>query len=167
MPSRHPDGAEALVEPLYLLAFFLVATPAMDFVSSIVPLRPGDIQWRFASVGLLSGFLLTPLLGITIAMGVASFAEHLRFQRILAVVNLTLAVAFLVLMVFFLLDIFQLRAAVQEEAEAAFSSAATKAVLKHCSFIVMIGVLGWRGWRMSRWAIPETRRQQGAVMLGN
>jgi chromate transport protein ChrA len=167
MSSRQLQGPEALVAPLYLVAILLVATPIMDFATSIIPLRPSDIEWRFASVGLLSGFLLTPLLGIALAMGVAQLAEHQRFQRVLAIVNLVATVLFAALLLFFLLDIFQLKSAVQPEAADAFGSAATKAVIKHCSFIVALGVLGWSGFRMSRWSIPEPRRKQAAVIVGS
>lgn len=167
MSPKRPDGAEALIAPAYLLAVLLVATPIMDFVTSIVPLRLGDIEWRFASVGLLSGFLLTPLLGIALAIGAAHLGGHLRFQRLLAVVNLVVAVSCIGLLVFFVLDIFQLKAAVQPEAAQAFESAALKAVIKHVSFALTLGFLGWRGIRVSRWGAPaESRRPQAAVIVG-
>ncbi|MEP7384203.1 MAG: hypothetical protein ABI910_21180 [Gemmatimonadota bacterium] len=164
---KQPEGPEALIAPLYFLAFLLVATPVMDFATSIIPTRPSDIEWRFASVGLLSGFLLTPLLGIALAMGVARFAGHLRVQRVMALLTLTAAGLFVALLLFFLLDIFQLRSAVQAEAAEAFSSAATKAVIKHASFVVALGVMGWSGFRMSRWSRPEPRRKQSAVIVGS
>lgn len=168
MSHSRPGGAEALIAPLYLLAFLLVATPLMDFVTSILPLRVGDIEWRFASVGLLSGFLLTPLLGIALAVGVAHLGGHLRFQRLLAILNIVVAVVCVALQVFFVLDIFQLRAAVQAEAADAFQSAALKAVIKHVSFFLTLGYLGWRGLRISRWGRPaEARRQQAAVVVGS
>lgn len=167
MSFKQPEGADAMVAPLYFVAFLLVATPAMDFATSIMPTRPSDIEWRFASVGLLSGFLLTPLLGIALAMGVAHFSGHVRFQRVMALLNLTATALFVLLLLFFLLDIFQLRSAVQPEAADAFSSAATKAVIKHGSFIVALGVLGWSGFRMSRWSLPEPRRKQSALIVGS
>jgi hypothetical protein len=143
MSHKHTEGPEALMPPLYFVALLLVATPLMDFVTSILPLRTGDIEWRFASVGLLSGFLLTPLLGVALAMAVAHIATHRRFQRVMAVLNLAIAAIFVVLLLFFLLDIFQLRSAVEPEAAEAFAGAASKAVIKtprHCS----LGMLGWR-----------------------
>jgi len=167
MSSRLLQGPEALVAPLYLVAFLLVATPTMDFATSIIPMRPSDIEWRFASVGLLSGFLLTPLLGLALAMGVAQLAGHLRFQRVMSILSLTATVLCAALLLFFLLDIFQLKSAVQPEAADAFGSAATKAVIKHGSFIVALAVLGWSGFRMSRWSIPEPRRKQAAVIVGS
>ncbi len=166
MSPKRPDGAEALVAPLYFLAFLLTATPVMDFVTSILPMRMSDIEWRFASVGLLSGFLLTPLLGIGLAMAVAHFADQGRLQRTMAILNLSIAVIFVALLVAFLLDILQLKSAVQAEAQEAFVSAAVKAVIKHVCFVIALGFLGWRGFRMSRWSLPEARRPQSSVLIG-
>jgi hypothetical protein len=166
MSSKHPDGPEALIAPLYFIAFLLAVTPTMDFVTSILPLRWSSIEWRFATVGLLSGFLLTPLLGIIIAMGVAQFAQHLRFQRILAIVNVTVVMSFIALFVLFLLDVFQLKSVVQADALEAFKSAATKAAIKHVSFIVALGWLSYSGFRVSRWRAREVRRRPAAVVIG-
>lgn len=166
MSSRHPDGPEALVGPLYFVALLLVATPTMDFVTSVLPFRLGSIEWRFASVGLLSGFLLTPLLGMVLAMGVAQMASHLRFQRVVAVVGLTVTVLFAALFVLFVLDIFQLQSVVQEEARDAFSSAAQKAAIKHLCFLVALGWLSYGAIRVSRWSVPEPKRRPAAVVIG-
>lgn len=166
MSPKRPDGPEALIAPLYLVAILLVATPAMDFATSIIPIRLGDIEWRFASVGLLSGFLLTPLLGVALAMGVAQFGGHLRFQRILAVLNLLVTVAFAILLVFFLLDVLQLQGSVPAESKPAFASAALKALIKHACFIVALAFLAWRGMRVSRWSSPDKRRGPASVVVG-
>lgn len=166
MSQNNTEGHDALIGPLYFVAFLLVATPVMDFVTSIIPMRTSDIEWRFASVGLLSGFLLTPLLGLSLAIGAAHIAMHRRFQRVLAVLNLIATLLFIVLLLFFLLDIFQLRSAVDPEAAEAFASAASKAVIKHASFIVALGALGIGGLRVSRWSVREPRRKQAAVIVG-
>lgn len=166
MPNRRLEGPEALIPPLYLVAALLVFTPALDFLTSVLPFRVGNIEWRFASVGLLSGFLLTPILGIALAMMVAGWAGHARFQRVLAIVNLSTLALFLVVMVMFLLDIVQLRSVVQAEAKSAFEGAAIKAVVKYVSVMVAFGYLGIRGWSASRWSDPAPRKAQAAVIIG-
>ena len=168
MTSRRFDGAEGLVAPLYFVALLLVATPSLDFITSVLPLRPGNIEWRFATVGLLSGFVLTPLLGIILAILTAAWAEHMKFQRIVAIVNAALTVVFAVVIVLFLLDIVQLRGVVQAEAKPAFEGAAFKAVLKHVSFVIATGWLALRGFQASRWSVQESRRAgAGAVVIGS
>ena len=166
MTSRRSDGAEALEAPLYFVALLLIATPSIDFITSVLPLRPSNIEWRFATVGLLSGFVLTPLLGVVLAMVVALQAGHTRFQRVIAVLNAGLAVVFSITVVLFLLDIVQLRSAVQPEARSAFQGAAAKAVLKHLTFIVALGWLARRGFLASSWSAPQAKRQVAAVVIG-
>ena len=69
-PFRKISGA------LYLTAALLVLIPIVDFVTSIVPYLPGSSKWRFASSALFAGFLLTPLLGVALAMIVAGLMNH-------------------------------------------------------------------------------------------
>jgi hypothetical protein len=156
--SRSFDSLELLLAPLYFIAVLLIATPMMDFATSVLPLRLESIEWRFATVGLLSGFLLTPLLGILIAIALAAYADHLRFLRVLSIVNGVGAVLFVALLIFFALDVIQLRSVVQEQAKAQFQAAAVKAVVKHATFILALGWLSVRGYRASRWSVPSSRR---------
>lgn len=158
MTPRSFENAESLVAPLYFIAALLIATPLMDFATSVVPLRPGSLEWRFASVGLLSGFLLTPLLGLVIALAVAAYADHMGFVRVLSILSGGVAVIFVIVLVLFMLDIVQLRSAVQDQARAAFKGAATKAVIKHVSFIAALGWLAIRGFRASRSEVPARRK---------
>jgi len=158
MSSRHFDSLELLLAPLYFIAALLIATPVMDFATSILPLRGSSIEWRFATVGLLSGFLLTPLLGIVIAIALAAYADQLRFLRILSILNGVVAILFSIRLILFALDVIQLRSVVQEQAKGAFQAAAAKAVVKHATFILALGWLSVRGFRASRWALPARMR---------
>src|SRR5712692_6641542 len=79
MPNGRSSAAvERLVAPGYLLAALLVVVPLVDYLASIWPPRLGEVQWRYASEGLLAGFLLTPYLGLALASGVAAWREHGR-----------------------------------------------------------------------------------------
>lgn len=166
MSSRHFDSLETLLGPLYFIAALLIVTPLMDFATSVLPLRVSSIEWRFATVGLMSGFLLTPLLGIVIVIALAAYADHLRFLRLLSVLNGTVAVLFVILLILFALDVIQLRSVVQEQAKGAFQTAAAKAVVKHATFIVALGWLSVRGFRASRWSVPA-RKRVTAVPVGS
>lgn len=167
MTSRPFDSAEPLVGPIYLIAALLVLTPVMDFATSVLPLRVDNIEWRFATVGLLSGFLLTPLLGLAIAYAVASWADHAAVLRILGILSLVVTGLFVVLLVFFGLDIVQLRSAVQDQARPQFQAAAAKAVVKHVCFIIALGWLGFRGLRAARWALPLHKRQASSSIIAS
>jgi hypothetical protein len=162
------EDADWLAGPLYLLAAVLVLTPMFDFVTSgVVPPQAGNIEWRFATVGLLSGFLLTPMLGVALAMFVAALMEHHGVQKSLAILNLAVCGLFVVLLLFFLLDVVQLRSAVQAEAKAGFQAAAFKAVVKHLIFVVVTGYFGMRGLKAARQRRPETRKPQASIIIGS
>lgn len=135
---------ERLAAPLYLVAALLVVIPGLDFASGVLPLRVDNIEWRFATVGLLSGFVLTPFLGITVAMIVAGSQGHGLVLRVLGVTTLVLAVMLGLVLGGFVLDIVQLRNAVSPEAQTAFQSAAWRAIAKHGAFVVALGWLGRR-----------------------
>ena len=156
MESPRLDPEEALIGPVYLVAALLVIMPAVDFVMSVGAPQPGSVQWRFATVGLLSGYTLTPLLGVAVALGVAGLAGHAWVQRVLVWVSLSASVVLLILLASFMLDVLQLRLSVPEEGQRAFRSASARAVLKHVLSVVAFWYLGWRGRRM----IPERSREK-------
>lgn len=166
MSQRRSEIIETLAGPLYLIAFLLIATPVLDFVSGVLPLRIDNIEWRFATVGLLSGFLLTPVLGIVLAILVAASSGHDLMQRIAGFLVIAVAVVFAIVLVFFLLDIVQLRSAVQEEARSQFEGAAWKAVAKHLLFIVVMGWLGMRMLRIPR-SVAAAAKRPAAVVIGS
>jgi hypothetical protein len=160
MSSRPPtSGAlEAIAAPLYAFAALLVAIPALDFVQSVGMPQLGNLQWRFATVGLLSSVLLTPLLGVVIAMSVASLRGHVVAMRLLALASAIAAGALVVLVAGFLLDVFQLRSGVPEAGRAGFRTASMKAVTKHLAVALILGFLAARAWRVSAWRAPAPER---------
>ena len=149
MTRKHFDPDEQLAAPLYALAVLLVGWPMIDFVQGIGAFSPGNIQWRFASVGLLSGALLTPMLGVALAMVVAAVRGHVVFQRVLAILNLVAAIVLVLLLIAFLLDVLQLRGVVPDQRQREFTSASGKAILKHATAAAMFAFLSVRGFQLS------------------
>ena len=85
-PFRKISGA------LYLTSALLIFIPIVDFVTSIVPYLPASSKWRFASSALFAGFLLTPLLGVALAMIVAGLMNHRFVLRWIGILSLLVAV---------------------------------------------------------------------------
>jgi hypothetical protein len=154
--SNRLDPEEALAGPLYLVAFVLILIPAVDFLLSIPPAELGSVQWRFAAVGLLSGYTLTPILGLALALVVSAVLKHHNVQRLLVILCLTIALALIGLSLGFVLDVLQIRASVAEDGRPAFNSAWMRAVIKHALSAVALGYLGWRARRM----IPARTRHR-------
>ena len=156
MPAPRLEPDEALAGPLYAVAAILVAMPAVDFLMSVGSPQLASVQWRFATVGLLSGFTLTPILGVALALGVAGLRQHAMVQRVLTVLSLLTAVALFVLLLGFILDMLQLRRQVPAEGLPAFKSASLRAALKHAMSASAFAYLWWNGRRM----VPERSRSK-------
>jgi hypothetical protein len=142
------DPEEALSGPLYLVAMVLVAIPALDFLMSVPALDFGSVQWRFAAMGLLSGYTLTPILGISLGFVIASVLEQHRVKLALVILCLTIGVAILVMSLGFLFDALQLRSSIPADGRAAFNSAWRRALLKHLLSAIALLYLGWKARRM-------------------
>ena len=154
--STRLDPEEALGGPLYVVAALLVVFPIVDFVLSVPSAQLSNVQWRFAAAGLLSGYTLTPILGLSIAFVVAAFLKHYALQRLLVVLSLLLAAAFLALSAGFALDMLQLRQSIPDEGRAAFSSAWKRAGVKLVLTPLALAYLGLRARRM----IPAKSRHR-------
>lgn len=166
MALKPLDPDEALAGPLYAVALILVAMSTLDFLQSVGGIQPRNIQWRFATVGLLSSFLAMPLLGSAIAVVVATIRGHHVVQRILGGLNIAAALVLILLLVAFALDAIQLRGTVPAEARRAFEAASLRAAAKH---LLAIGGLAYLGWRTLRLAPVSRapREQPRAVPLVN
>lgn len=165
MASRPLDSDEALAPPLYALAAFLLAMPAADFLQGIGAPQPGSVQWRFATIGLLSSYLAMPLVGLALAVVVAAVREHRVVQRILALTNIAGAVMLVCLVALFVLDALQLRSGVPAEARGNMESASLRAVLKHVAAAAVLGWLGLRGYRVSAWRAEKTSRKTPVPLI--
>ncbi|HEX7122904.1 MAG TPA: hypothetical protein VF178_11080 [Gemmatimonadaceae bacterium] len=160
--ATKPVAAAALAGPVYAMAAILVTISILDFLQSVSGFQPGSIQWRFATVGLLSSYLVMPMLGSLITIVVAAVNEHRAVQRIMGIVNVVAAVALLVLLMGFALDVLQLRNSVPSENVDAFTAASLRAGAKHGLAVIGLAYLGWRAMRGV--AEPATQRQTRGVV---
>jgi hypothetical protein len=147
--SRLPlDADDALTGPFYFLAMVLVVMPLLDFTQSITTFQPGNVQWRFATMGLASNFTLTPMLGIGLAIAIAAFRGQAALLRIFAWVTLVAAGVLILLLAGFILDVLQLRSEVPADGRAGFESASLRAVVKHVISVLALAFLGVRARRI-------------------
>ena len=135
-PFRKISGA------LYLISALLILLPFVDFLTSIVPYLPASTKWRFASSALFAGFLLTPLLGIALAMVVAGLMNHRFVLRWIGILSFLAALALLAACALLALDIIELRATADAEVKLAIVLSGARAVFKN---LVMAGSLVYIG----------------------
>jgi hypothetical protein len=154
-PSLEPH--EALAGPLFAVAALFVVVPIYDFLLSAPPVDLASVEWRFATASLLSGHALTPILGLSLALGIAGVQKWRRLEWVLVIVCLTSGVLLLAVSASFLLDAQQLRASVPVDGRPAFNSAWHRALLTQALSAVVLVALGWGARRM----IPARVRHRG------
>jgi hypothetical protein len=91
--------------------------------------------------------MVTPLLGLFLAMVLAAVLGQARTLKVLAAVTLAGAAGMMAAVLLFVLDYLQLRASVTAEAIALWDAASRKAILAGLLGIGVMVVLGISGWR--------------------
>ena len=142
----------------YFLAFLLIVTPAIDYATNITPWRPGSVDWRYAAVGLLSGFLLTPLLGMALASLLAATGQR-RARVVVGIVNVLCAAGLVILIPLYALDFLQVRASVPAADVAPFTLGGLKALAKHVTAAI---AFLWLGVALLR-GLPRARGRNTAA----
>jgi hypothetical protein len=139
-----------LVWPAYLVAAMMALIPVAEFATSILPMSPSDIRWRFGAVGLFSGVIVSSIFGIFLAMVVATLARHRLALRIMSVFAGLSAVIVVVISVMFILDLLQLRVGVTPDLLRSYTVASARALGKLGAGAVVGLVLCIGGLRVSR-----------------
>jgi hypothetical protein len=129
----------------YHIAALLLLIPTADFLSSIAPYQLGDPKWRFASVALFAGFLLTPLLGIALLLLTAVLLQHGGVLRVTSWACLLIALALIGSAALLALDTIQVRAAADPQIKLALAISGARAVLKNLLVGVALLVAFWGG----------------------
>lgn len=153
-----------LVGPGYFVAATLVLFPVMDLVANAWPLDPGRVNWRYGAYMLLSGFVLTMLLGMAVAVFIGRAAGHRRTVRTLAALGALTGAVLLAAAIAFALDALQLRAGVAAEARTQFGIGAVKAIAKNTTAAVGFLWIAWAGWRGSGKAQKRRARSADPLM---
>jgi hypothetical protein len=139
-----------LVWLAYMVAAFTIVIPLLETVLQIWPIRPSTAQWRFGAVGIFSRALMTPFLGLLIALGTAHYLEHRRVVRTASILSALFALALAAVVVIFGLDALESRALVRPEVRPGFDAATILAVLKYAWAIVAFMIVAVGGWKASR-----------------
>jgi hypothetical protein len=160
MSNQHASPSKWSIRGVYFFTFVLVFWPVADLVTSTWPVQLDSLQWRYGFMGLLAGFLHTPILGVTLAMALAYALRHGTVMRILAALELVCAAGLALVLVFFALDVVQLRSTVPADRLPSFQVGALIAELKHFTSFIALVLLGLGGWRTA--ASLKVREEKSA-----
>lgn len=160
--------AQALLPPLAAVLTLVTASVIVDVVVVRLPIRPGDVQWRFQTVNLFlsSGPQLSLMLGFIAAVGV--FGGFRGVVRGAAIAAIILAILLLVLTPLFGLDVLEMRRQVPVDTKRTFDLV----TLKTAGFSVLFALadlwVGRRGILVSKKDDDAERRgtTERGVLVG-
>ena len=135
---------------VYLLALVLMVLPFVETIAGGWPPRPGEVSWRFGTVGIFANFLGTLFLGLLIGAVTAHLLGHRIVVRALGLVSIFLGLMLVLGMAGFALDYLQLRRMVRPELKGKFDVESIKAAITTFFAIAAALVLGIGGLRASR-----------------
>lgn len=160
------ETTKPLARAGYLLAAALVIIPLVDSALPLLPLRLGEERWRWGTVGQLSNVMLVPLLGLLIAITLATLTDGRRVKRVVGAVCGILAVLLAVMSVSFILDYFQVRTLANPNAQHAMAVASTTAFIKNILSIITLALLtraGFAGPKVVT-TVKQTRTTENATL---
>lgn len=149
---------QALLPPVVVVLALVTVSVIVDIVVVRLPIRPGDVQWRFQTVNLFlsSGPQLSLLLGLIAVVGV--FGGSRGAVRSAAIAAVALAILLLVLTPLFGLDVLEIRRQVPVDSRRSFDLV----TLKTAGFSVLFALAdlwtGRRGLLVSKKDDDEDRR---------
>jgi hypothetical protein len=138
-----------LISTGYGLALLLIILPLLQPLVSLLPIQPGEIRWRLQAFGAISGALLLPTVGMTLAIGTAAFLGHRRTVRTLAALAFGCAAAIGVVAALFVLDLLQYRAAVDVQLRDFYHVAGLVYLLGYGLCSIYLACLAAAAWRVS------------------
>ncbi len=147
---NHSPVSPWAVRGLYLFALVLFASPLIDLVSTVWPLRASDLGWRYGFLGLAAGYLHTPILALVLAMGVAFWQGHAGTLRSLAILSTVAAIAFVPVMAMWTLDVVQMRGLRVEETQTGILVGGVIQEFKYLGACLVLACLGVGGVRTSK-----------------
>ena len=141
---------------MYLFGLALVLTASIDLFTTVWPMHPGDIAWRYGFLGLGAGYLQSPTLGLGLIIGTALWEENTTIPRISGVLGLFAAFVLLLAMGMFGLDVLQMR---ELRAEEMRSSVLAGGMFQEVKYFVAALVLAFLGH--GALATSRTSRKSG------
>lgn len=129
---------------LYGLAAIVYLFPQMDMLSSVLPLRPLDVRWRFQFTTLFGQSMLTQAMALVGAGLVARITRHKSMASLIRFVAFVEAALILPLSARFVLDFRQIRPAIKEELRGRLQIVTYKTCLELLLAALLIAFLWWQ-----------------------
>lgn len=138
----------------------------LDLGARLWPAQVGSRDWRYGAAGLLLSALVTPLLGLAVAMAGAFFSRSVRAVRVLSVVAVVAGALLALVLIVFLVDYVALAPKVEAPLKLTFTVATVKAVILSVLVIPSALALGLGGLRALRPGGDTQSAHRGGFVVG-
>lgn len=139
---RTSDVSPWFIWGVYLFGFALILTAAIDLMTTVWPLRPDQLTWRYGFFGLAAGYMQTPTLGLLLIAGAAFVDDRPAVIEAVGAVCLATSAILVGVMAIFAYDVLQMRALRDPEAQSAVLTSAAFQEVKFGVAIVVFALLG-------------------------
>lgn len=163
------DVSPWLIRGIYLFGLALVLHAVIDLSTTVWPLRPSEITWRYGLLGLAAGYLQTPMLGLLLVAGTAMWTENHTLLRVVGLVMLGLGAILLPTAALFMLDVVQIRGLRADEMQDAVLYGGAFQTVKYLLAAVIFVLLGHGALKTAQTArshAPTGLSGRGVVMTG-
>jgi hypothetical protein len=126
----------------------LVVVPIVDWGRGITFGPVSEPGWRFAVLQLLSNYLLTPVLGVALAMMAATLGEDWKTLRVLRLLAWLVAVFMLLGSIAFPFDALETKRAIQPQSYAVFNVGAITGLFRMLCFVAVSALLALSAGRV-------------------
>jgi hypothetical protein len=156
------------VQALFPLLIAVVAVVGIsllgDLTVGMLPVRAGDVQWRFVVFGGVLGLLPQVAILLLIADGIAILGGIRGALRGASLIALIMAGLVIVLLPFFLLDFLTFRRMIPEANKHRTDMTTLKTALFGGWFALMFIWLGIRGWQVGK-KEEQVKRAEGEGLI--
>ena len=144
----------------YFVSALLFLITLVDYLGNAWPFLPGEVDWRYGVVGMISTYLLSPLLGCLIASATAAWLPQPKVSRLLGVLMWLGALLLLAALAVFVLDSIQVRSAAAPGARWVTTTSFLLASAKIFAAAIGLMVLGRGNLRAAAANAPSGSRKR-------
>ena len=158
--EKLPEGrGRILAAGFYSVCAVFLLSPSLDVLGAIVPIRFGNIQWRFGMVISVAPSIMVQAASLGATAVFAVLWGHRGTLRTLAIFAITLAVLYAVMAMMFGIDILQLRTAIPSGRRDAFYIMVAKCLTQSVAGAGTLAVMGMGAWRVTRVKVVDSKKE--------
>lgn len=160
------SGQRTLLSAAYSIALLLALSSLIDLGTRLWPLQFASEDWRFGAMGILFNSLVTPLLGLGLAIAAAYLGNHRSILAVCSGIALVAAGVMALALVAFVFASLSVGAKADVQLKSTVSVATWKTVILALAIIPAAALLGLGGMRALRGMVDSRFDPQSGLVVG-